>query len=296
MSNHHRTERFIGKLSRNQNDEVVQVETYPNTRHSSLYVSTDDKIEGTASNALYQNNNKLVRQDISKIGLKTLHLDYCIPNVNSKNNVLKLNAYPDGVPTATVYDVIIPTNNYTTTILLLDAIITALNAVVPITFSYTIEDCVVTLTSTGTFQFLDCPGINFGSSVHGLFYTNSPVTSVESMKIVPKLQYTSFVDVVVTELGNARITSDTFSGTQLYNTNDHFARIFVDETTVIPRIINREIQNIQFIPYRHRTITSFQITLYDEFSSILYSEVQTIGGDLIEIPLVKYELKFNLIS
>ena len=116
------------------------------------------------------------------------------------------------------------------------------------------------------------------------------------MKVVASMQYTKFIDVVVTEIGNARITTDSFSSTQLFNTNDHFARIFIDETIVIPRIIDREIQNIQFIPYRHRALTSFQITLYDEYSRVLHSEVQTIGTDLIEIPLVKYELKFNFIS
>ena len=307
MSRHHRTEQFVGGLQRDQGDLIQQVVTYPNVKHSSLYISSENKVDGTSSNALYQNDSKLVKQDISKIGLKSFHLDYCISNVNEKNNTFRFLSYPDGAPTPTIYTRTIDPKNYTDDPLgppgnaiqsLFTDIITSFNGSEgdgqPNTFSFSISDCVVTFTSTGTFQFVDCPAINFGNSCHGLFYTNSPVTSSESMKVVPRLQYTSYIDV--SEIGNARITNDTFTGTQLFNLNDHFARIFVDTTTALPRVIDREIQNIQFIPYRHRALTSFQVTLYDEYSTVLYSETQTIGTDLVEVPLVQYELKFNLIS
>ncbi|MCK5342224.1 MAG: hypothetical protein KAR20_02405, partial [Candidatus Heimdallarchaeota archaeon] len=82
MSRHHRTEQFVGGLQRDQGDLIQQVVTYPNVKHSSLYISSENKVDGTSSNALYQNDSKLVKQDISKIGLKSFHLDYCISNVN----------------------------------------------------------------------------------------------------------------------------------------------------------------------------------------------------------------------
>jgi hypothetical protein len=300
MSKHHRTENLTGRQNRQSDDQVIPVVTYDNTRNSSLFISSSDKIDGTYSQALYQNDAKLLKQSISSLALKKFHMDYCIDNVNSKNDTIRFLAYPTGFPTTTVYTAIIGKENYTSIIDLYDNIIVKLNggegSPPPITFSYLSEGCVVTLMSTGTFQILSCSAVDFGSSCHGLHYTNEPVVDPENMKVVPGLQYTNFVDIVLTELGDSRVTSSTFTGTQFYPLSGHFSRVFCDETTQIPRTIDFTTDTPQYVSYRHRELTSFLVSLYDEYGSIIFSEVNQIGESMYEIPKITYEIKFNLIS
>ena len=285
-----RTEHYVGFQSRDQEDVASAVINYPNSRSSNLYISSDDKTDGSYANALYQNNSKLIKRQTSQIGLKRYNIFYCIPNINENNN--SITVIIDGAP-ETSHTTSILLKNYETIVELYDEITSQLSAISGETFNYLVEDCVVTLACSKPFRFGECSFINNGSSVHGLFYTGS--SNVDSMKAAPQLIYTRYIDVLITDIKDAEIGQSTFTEIKRFSKIDHLSRIFL-KNNIIPQYIDEEFDNIDYFPYRHRSLTTFQITLYDEYQNVIFSKVQTLDGSLYEIKLLKYEFVLNIIS
>lgn len=287
-----RTEHYVGFQNRDQEDMASSVINYPNSRSSNLYISSEDKTDGTYANALYQNNSKLIKRQTSQIGLKRYNIFYCIPNINLSNNSVTV-VIDGGVGPDTTHTTSIVLKNYETIVELYDEIKGKLSTISGETFNYSVQDCVVTLTCSKSFRFADCPFINNGSSVHGLFYTGS--SNVDSLKAVPELIYTRYIDVLITDIKDAEIGQSTFTEIKRFSKIDHLSRIFLKSNT-IPQYIDQEFDNIDYFPYRHRSLTTFQITLYDEYQNVIYSQLQSLDNSNYEIKTLKYEFVLNIIS
>jgi hypothetical protein len=272
-------------------DLVQQVTNYPNYRSERIYMYSNDKKDGTYGQALYENDNSIVKRGVSGLGIEEVHLNYCIPNVNGRNNIISFQLDGGGVSTATI-----TIKNYETTLFLFTEIVAKMNgAVIPDPFSFSInDDCTVDLISTTDFKFLNCPFINFGESLHGLYYTSGFVPLI---KAVAHLQYTSFIDIVVSDMTNAQLAQSTYSIEQKFNTIAHIARVHVDEEISIPRkIVKKYDTKINYFPFRHRSLNSVNIQLVDEFNNTLYSQVFESGsGETIELQNLKYSLILNAV-
>jgi len=290
-----RTQHKIGQQGRDEADKAQQVINFPNSRSSNCFINSDEKIDGTYSQAFYENNN-LISRNTSQIGLKDYNIEWCIENVNDFNNIFTVEIFGEVAPfTATVQK-----KNYIDPNDLIDAVITALNLAVGAVATFTktpsvqFETCLITLTCTKTFRFISpSTGISAGFSTYGIPFTN---TLSNNYKIIPTLQYTKYIDVLITEIKQSQFTSDTFTGVQRFSSNDHIARIFVDTSLAIPRNIAAEYSNVDYFGFTHRALTSFVCTLYDEYQNILFSDTFLSGTDNIEIPYVKYNFTLNIIS
>ena len=288
-----RTDLRVGDQKRDATDQAMNVITYEHARSGNLYISSNDKVDGTYANSLYQNTNKLLRRDTSQLGIKHISFDYCLPNVNARNNNFKF-MVQDSV---LVFDITMDSKNYETPQEFYDALIIKMNAEIlaggSLAFmSVVINGCESILSSTVAYKFIKSNGIDFGDALHGIFYSDYTLT----MKTISNMQYTRYIDILITELKSAEMGSTTFTKIHNYPSIDHIYRLFINQTTTVPRFINKEVYNIDYITYRHRTLTSFQITLFDEYQQVLYSETQNIGSGNYEVPYVKYNMTINLIS
>lgn len=273
------------------NDTVQQVTNFPNYRSERLYIYSNDKRDGTYGTALFENNNSIVKRGVSGLGVEEVHFNYCITNSNERNNIISFQLDGGGVSTATI-DV----KNYETIDLLFTEIIIKMNAaVVPDPFSYTInDDCTVDFASSTDFMFLNCPFINFGGSLHGLYYTSS---FVPLLKTVAHLQYTSFIDIVVTDITNSQLAQSTYSIPQKFNTIAHIARVHIDEAVTIPRkIVKKYDTKINYFPFRHRSLHSVNIQMVDEFNNTLFVKTfNSASGETIELQNLKYSIILNTV-
>jgi hypothetical protein len=288
-----RTDHNTGSQNRDNEDMASAVINYPNSRTSNLFISSGDKTDGTYSNSLFQNNSKLIKRSASQIGLKNYNIFYCIPNINLGNNTIKI--VIDGAPGPDPeYVLTITPQNYNTIAELYAEITSKLTIATGETFSIgPIDDCVVTLSCTKSFRFEQCTFMDKGKSAHGLFYTGFSL--VPSMKAVPQLIYTSYIDVLISDIKDAEIGQSTFTEIKAFSTSEHLTRIYLSDPT-IPQYLTNEIENVDYFPYRHRSLTTFQITIYDEYQAIIYNETQTLDNNLYEIPLIKYEMMLNIIA
>ena len=103
-----RTDLRVGDQKRDATDQAINVITYQHARSSNLYISSEDKVDGTYANALYQNTNKLLRRDTSQLSLKNISFDYCLTNINNRNNFFKFMIQGD----ITIYDILMTSKNY----------------------------------------------------------------------------------------------------------------------------------------------------------------------------------------
>ena len=285
-----RTDLRVGDQKRDATDQAINTITYKHARSSNLYISSADKVDGTYSNALYQNTNKLLRRDTSQLAIKNINIDYCLTNINGRNNFFKFLIQGD----ITIYSVIITPHNYETATDFYNQLVIQMNQVLIAgaslaVISVVVDDCVSVLSSTIAYKFTKSSGIDYGDAMHGLFYGDYSL----SLKTVSNLQYTRYIDILITELKSAEMGSTTFTEIHQFPSIDHIYRLFINESSIIPRTIHKNIINLDYVTYRHRTLTSFQITLFDEYQQILYSEVDPQN---FEIPYLKYEMTINIIS
>ena len=287
-----RTQHKIGGQNRDIQDKVQQVVNYPNSRSSNCYISSENKIDGTYSHAIYENNNLLSR-NTSQIGLKDYSFNWCLENVNNTNNTFTVEIAGEGSP----FTASVPSDHYVDEGVLISTLVDELNAVLGLVaeFSFTLtNNCTIILSCDKDFRFVNpSSGISLGYSVFGIPFTN---TLSNDFKIVPDLHLTNYIDLLITEIKQSEFTSDTFTEIQKFPLGDHIARIMVNESITIPRIIKKEIKNIDYFGFRHRNITGFSVSLYSEYGQLLHSETFQSGSDNIEIPLVKYNITLNIIS
>jgi len=273
------------------NDVVKQVTNFPNYRSERVYIYSNDKQDGTYSAAQYVNSNSIIKRGVSGIGLEECHINYCITNINERNN--SIDFIYGGVP----HKVNLPIKNYETITDLFTAIVAIMESAVagvdPFTFTIN-DDCTVDFETDAQFQFNNCSFINFGESVHGLYYTSTTVTK---FKTVPHLQYTSFIDIAITDITNSQLAQSTYGKQQRFNTIAHIGRVHVDDVIKIPRkIVKKYDSKINYFPYRHRSLNSLAITLYDEYNNSLFTKVfESTSGETIELQNLKYSIILNTV-
>lgn len=290
MSNlRHRTEHKMGYQGYNNNklDETMNTTIFDNYLRNRIYIDSEEKEDGTYTVANYQNTGNIVRRGVSGVGIEEMDIIYCIPNINDRNKNIKFHLLA-----GPVLSVDLDVKNYDTVEDLFLAIATKMNSV-SAGFTHSVnDDCTATISNLTAFQFDPCSFIDRGASVHGLFYTSTEVLFIKS---VANLQYTRFIDVLITDVLSGQISQSSYSATQSFNTNQHLARVFIDDVIEIPRKIKKVYEKINYIPYQHRDIANIKISLLDEYNDLLYGDILNLGGDDFEIKRVKYNIVLNTV-
>lgn len=295
----HRTEEKSGFTGRIKNDMADQVITFPNPQSSNLFISSSEKIDGTYQLARYKNESKLIDHQVTQTGLKYYRFNYSLSNSNPKNNTFFFEL--EGI--LMTWTATMPTENFITVASLMDELIMQLNMfIAPDVFAWTFSppltnNAIVILSCTKNFKFLDnSSAVNCGFSLYGIQSSNN-FTSGLQMSILPELQYTKYIDMLISEIKNDEILNASFSQSQNFDNKNHLYRIYIDDVVTVPRIIEREIINIDYFKLRNRDIFDIEISLFDEYKTPIYSEVFSgQNGDIFEIPYIKYELIINTIA
>ena len=287
-------------------DKAQNVIIFPNTLGSDLYIDSDDRCDDcSVSLAIYNNTNNLINAQTSRIGLKFIDM-YCnIPNSNERNNVYILEVDGNAPVNFTM-----PIKNYVDVVDLHDDLKAKMElAVAGFTITFTENpDNTTTMTGNIGFRFITCGGITFGNNLHGIPYTTGFTTTI---KIISKLYYTRYIDILLTELVDAKVLSHKFSDNKRFNTSNHLTRLYIpfstnptDLLSVERQLTNfqRENVNINYYPFRHRDVAEFKISLVDEFEEPLYYGSQTVNTtDPIstlntELPYLKYNFVLSIIG
>ena len=83
--------------------------------------------------------------------------------------------------------------------------------------------------------------INFGNNLHGIGYTPG---FTQSIKILPKLYYTRYIDILFTEIIDAKVLSHKFSESKRFNTSNHLTRLYIPFSTNNKQLKNFQRENI----------------------------------------------------
>ena len=295
----HRTEHKMGTQGFNTDprDETKNTTIFDNHMRERVYISSDDKKDGTYSDAAYFNNGSIIKRGVSGIGIESIDLFYCIPNCNGNNNVVRWHETGGDILTATI-----PIGDYGLDDLFI-LVVSALNNNIDSDgdYSYTIDAnsvCTVTISTDVAFQFDNCSFINNGRSLHGLFYTTNEVLAIKS---IPYLQATSYIDIVVSDILNGQIAQSSYGKQQLFNTTQHLARVIIDfdPNTGLddrpPQHIKKTFDIVNYVPFRHRDIKDLRIQLLDDNNNILWSDLFSDGTSDFEIPYLKYFITLNTV-
>jgi len=288
----HRTEHKMGTQGFNTDprDETKNVTIFENYMKERVYISSDNKMDGTYSDAEYNNDSSIVKRGVSGIGIEDIDIFYSIPNVNGNNNVIRWQEGLGPQLTATI-----KIGHYEDYTALYTEIIDKLNSNPLSNGTYTYEDSdlpSISLKSTISFVFLECNFINNGGSLHGLYYTDFDILEYKS---VPYLLSTSYIDIVISDILNGQIAQSSYGKQQLFNTTQHLARIIVDLNGQPIQHIKKSYEIINYIPFRHRDIKNINIMLLDENNNILWSSVVSHDGKDYELKYLKYFMTLNTV-
>ena len=294
-------------------DEAINVINFPNVVTSDIYIDSDDRTDGSVAESFFTNKNNITTSQVSRVGLKFIDFFYSIPNSNSRNRDYKVMVV--GSPVEVSFQ--LPIWNYDTVDELFDALKLVMdfeiNAQAGIPFSLTYPQIynsgAYDLTGSVDFKFLPSSGITFGNNLHGISYTQGFVSSI---KVIPKLFYTRYIDIGITNLLDAKTLSHKFGESKRFNTNNHLTRLyipFVKQILESGKVLTkqspnfqRENININYYPYRHRDVSDIIIEMTDEFQEPLAYESQTITTTdpitsmISEIPYIKYNLVLSTIG
>lgn len=285
----HRTEHKMGVQGYNNNiqDETMNTTTFDNYLRNRVYIDSEDKEDGTYTAANFQNTSNIIRRGVSGIGIEEMDIIYCIPNINDRNKNIKFHLLA-----GPLLSVDLDVKNYDTVEDLFTEIAAKMNSV-SAGFTHSVnDDCTATISNLTAFQFDSCNFIDRGASVHGLFYTSAEVLAIRS---VANLQYTRFIDVLISNVLNGQISQSSYSASQSFNTNQHLARVFIDDVVTIPRKVQKVYEKINYTPYQHRDLANIQIRLLDEYNDPLYGDVTNLAGDDFEVKRVKYNIILNTV-
>jgi len=299
--------------NKNTQEDAINVINYPSTRTSDLYVDSADSKYGGYAVSSYESSNNLIPLQISRLGLKYVNMSYRIPNMNQSNNLFKFQidaVFPD--ITFSFED-----QEFVNAEIMLDDIknkmetetLAQVGIVIVITFTQINNTDVFEMTSSLPIRFITCNGISFGQNLHGIPYTDGYFTSI---KILPRMYYTNYLDILITEVRDNSILQHKFSADKRFSTTEHVSRIYIpfinrieDDGTVISRQkkeFAEEKVNINYYAYRHRDVSTFKITLIDEYENVITSSIQNISTinpiEIInsEIPYLKYNIVLSIIE
>ncbi|UCH72243.1 MAG: hypothetical protein JSW62_01470 [Thermoplasmatales archaeon] len=294
-------------------DLAENVVIFPNTLTSDIYIDSDDRIDGDLGSAIYENKNNIITAQVSRVGLKFADFSYNIPNSNTRNQQYKFEVI--GGSGEIIFN--LPIKDYLTAADLFADIKTQMETealsqagvVIVVSFTEINNTGKYSMSSTVGFSWSICNGISYGGNLHGMHYTHGFITDIE---IIPRLFYTRYIDILITEIRDAKIMTHKFTQPKRFNVSNHLTRLYIpfikkiDDNGLIvqkqSKNFQRENININHYPFRHRDITSFRITLIDEFQEPLAYETQTIlninptVNFIEEIPYVKYSLVLSIIG
>ena len=294
-------------------DEAINVINFPNVVTSDIYIDSDDRTDGSVAESFFTNKNNITTSQVSRIGLKFIDFFYSIPNSNSRNRDYKVMVV--GSPVEVSFS--LPIWNYdTATVLFSDLkafmeaqILAQAGIIFVLTYPQIYNSGAYDLTGSVDFKFLPSSGITFGNNLHGISYTQGFVSSI---KVIPKLFYTRYIDIGITNLLDAKTLSHKFGESKRFNTNNHLTRLYIpfvkqilDTGKVLTKQspnFQRENININYYPYRHRDVSDIIIEMTDEFQEPLSYESQTITTTdpitsmISEIPYIKYNLVLSTIG
>jgi len=300
-----------------QVDKAENVVVFPNVLTSNIYIDSNDKLTGGSyTDSFYVNKNNIVTSQVSRVGLKFIDIFYSIPNSNNRNNSYTVMVVGSPIEVnfslpvknyETVAELFL-TNNSTGLKFAMNTAITTQTPIIPNINFVELTAGVWEMTSDIGFKFLNSNGINFGNNLHGIGYTPG---FTQSIKILPKLYYTRYIDILFTEIIDAKVLSHKFSESKRFNTSNHLTRLYIPFSTNPEDLLGtgkqlknfqRENININYYPVRHRDISDIRISLVDEFQEPLYMEVQNITTTNpitsinSEIPYLKYNLVLSTIG
>lgn len=280
-----------GFLNQSPGDKALKVEVHPNAHTSLLNVYSEDRTtNSTYARADYEIGAEILQSKVNKLALSSYDLRYCISNINPRNDtIIFFSSF-----SALQHTVIIPNEHYTVNGLIM-AIVTALNSVTGasgLTFSFDpLGACTYDLKSAGgDFQFISSSHIDRAGPCSGLFITSAPVSS---QIVFIGAQYANYLDVIIENFRDAQILKNSFTKDNTFPINGHMFRITINQTDEYVSI-TEEVKNLNFVSIRNKELTTLQILLYDQFGDLVFSPCQTLGGEVFNIPLIKYEMKFDI--
>jgi len=295
-------------------EDFINVINYPSTRTSGLYIDSTDINFGGYEKSTYENTNNLIPLQISRLGLKYINMSYRIPNMNPLNNIFKF--LIDGNPTEILFA--FGTTDWLDPQTMFMAIkqemqteaLSQVGVVLVVDFTRQNGTDVWSMTSSIPIQFQQSIGITYGGNLHGMKYT--PDGYFSEMLIIPRMYYTSYIDILISEIRDNSIVPHKFSSNKRFAESEHISRIYIpfvnritDNNEVIARQMKefaRENVNINYYAFRHRDVNSFQITLIDEFENVIATENQVIDLDNPEgqitnqIEFLKYNIVLSIIE
>ncbi len=262
---------------------------------SLLFIDSSDRLSDTLYNAAsYQDTSGLVKQQITHVGMKSYHFDNLIPNINDRNNVITFWSDVD----AAEFSATIPNGNYTIAALM-TAIQVALNAAgSAVTFTLAVVPVgslgEYTVTGNNLFRFVSSSHIDRARPCSGLFITDS---SILSQTVIARGLYSRYIDVLISNLKEGQVLSNTFSKTTKFNNFSHLQRIILHpQEDKAESTVTREIYSIHHTRIRPRNVVDLIIDLYDEFGDLVHAPVQNLGGDNYGIDYLKYLFTISLKS
>lgn len=203
---------------------------------------------------------------ISRLSVRSVGINYITPNVNLRNNVLTIFSSVSG----TTHSVTLPEGFYTTSQILIDAIVTALNTLSGssgLTFNRTtdIGDIYFLNSVGGNYYFdLNCSAVKYGYQLYAL--PTDQILNNRKRVGSMALYYTRYIDICSDTLTQfAKLRSATTG-----NRNDLLVRVFVNNAT-LPHVIgfyDAVGDNYNFLP--SYPLNTIHFTLRDQFGNTLY--------------------------
>lgn len=257
---------------------------YRDSPHDSiLYVDSDERVSNNTNDASYT-SSEIIRQEVSRIGVKKFHVRYNVPTINPRNSIVTFFTPASG----TNHSVTITEGWYSPGSLVTELII-RLNSVSGAslcTFSAVGGNSIYTITGTVPFQFLSSTNVDRGVSSTGLKVMDAPATT---LRIHVKSFYTSYLDFCVPALKEGQTRANTFTKFTRFPNSEHLFRVHVNTERLVYDniVIDREVQNINFNKIRQRKLSTLEIQVYDEFGELCYDT---------DVQYISYALELLLLS
>ena len=237
-------------------DTIERVEIHPNTNSNILTITSNSRTSGTNSRSIYE-SNLLLKGNVNKMGISKYFLNYNIPTINSRNNIITIT---NNINTENI----ILTDGFYSLSNLMSMVETRLNTnSLGIVFTITsITDSKFYLLTTNIpFRFLSSSHLDKARSNTGLFLTDDLITS---MTIYPKGLYSSYIDFITPQLRDGANSSNVFTENVKFNNGNHFLRVYYYNYDK-----EIELENIIFYDSKKRKISVIEIDLIDEYGEIV---------------------------
>lgn len=261
---------------------------YSSSSHNStLYIDSDKRVSGPTNSANYT-SSEIIRQEVSRVAVNSVHVSYNIPTININNAEVTFFSPASG----SNHTVVLNEGYYTPTTLTAE-LQTQLNSVsgaslITFTISPFVGSTIAyTVTGTNAFQFITSLQVDRGLSCTGLYPMSAPNTSII---INTKCLYTSYIDFCISSLKEGQTRANTFSQFTKFPNSEHLFRqyIHVERGIYNDIIIDKQIQNLHYNKIRQRKLSELQIQVYDEYGDLFF--------EFPDVTYLSYALEISLLS